>query len=426
VGGRILSALFGQGSVELGAQWIVGADSNPLSELATYYNAPRADFTDSLNRGFAGGDAEDAAVAAGSRSTTSGASLALKFWNQLDTLKNDTSDASLETSVQQVVDSLANKKTEEGSNFAKQLSSSLVRQSIAGAPLSSLSAAFYNEDDVLTGYSEISLGNFSLIPAGMAFEINRTMVSAVRLSTPVTSISIADFNATVQIQNGNTFTAQYVVSTVPLGVLKEGSITFSPPLPNVTLSAISRLGVGTVNPVHLLFDTPFWDASAETLTISQSTAGGWVDYLSMYTFTGEAVLVALPGADASAWIEQELNDAAVVTAAMDALRQRYGSKVPSNPTAYIVTRWGLNPYARGSHSYYAVGSKPGDRSTLAEPVGGTLLFSGEACSVAHPASMHGAYYSGRDQAARIVAAMKLPEEDGNGVCMEQCYGSTEL
>ncbi|KAL4535761.1 hypothetical protein Ndes2437A_g06457 [Nannochloris sp. 'desiccata'] len=426
VGGRILSSQFGQGSVELGAQWLVGAESNPLSSLATVYKSPRAEFTRSMNRGFAGGDSDDAEIA-GSSSASPSTVLASKFWKQLITIKNNTSDESLGTSVQQVADYIgSNKAGKESSAFAKQLSSPLTRQSIAGAPLNDLSAAFYAEDAELTGVSAISLGNFSLIPSGIASRINRTMISAVTLSAPVTSISIADFNATVQIQNGNTYSAQYVVSTVPLGVLKENVINFSPPLPNVTLGAISRLGVGTVNPVHLLFDAPFWDPPAETLTISQSTAGGWADFLSMYTFSGEAVLVALPGADTSAWIEQELDDTVVAAAAMDALRQRYGNKVPLNPIASIVTRWGLNPYARGSHSYYAVGSTPGDRATLAEPVGGTLLLAGEAYNTVHPSSLHGAYYSGMAQAARIVAAMKFPEEDGDGVCMEQCYGSTDV
>jgi monoamine oxidase len=420
VGGRILSAPFGQGSVELGAQWLVGATSNPLSNLATVYKAPRAEFISSLNRGFAGGDSDDAAIA-GSSTAYPSSVLASKFWKKLMTIKNGTSYESLETSVQQVVDSVqSNKASKENLTFANQLSSPLTRQSIAGAPLNDLSAVFYAEDAELTGFSTISLGNFSLIPSGVASRINRTMVSAVILSAPVTSISIADFNATVQIQNGTAYSAQYVVSTAPLGVLKENLINFLPPLPNVTLGAISRLGVGTVNPVHLLFNTPFWESSAETLTISQSTAGGWVDFVSMYTFSGEAVLVALPGADASAWIEQELDDTVVAAAAMDALRKRYGDKVPSNPIASIVTRWGLNPYARGSHSYYAVGSTPGDRSTLAEPVGGTLLLAGEAFHAVHPSSLHGAYYSGMDQAARIVAAMQFPEEDG--MCMQQCYG----
>jgi polyamine oxidase len=423
-----LSVPFGQGSVELGAQWLVGGETNPLSDLAAQYKSPRAEFKDFLNRGFAGGDSDNAAVA-GTAGTSPTSILASSFWNEMEKVQNDTTIESLDKSVETVVNSIANaKEVKEGrESLAKLLSSPLIRQSIAGAPLSNLSAAFYTEETELTGFADISLGNFTLIPAGIAASINRTMVSAVALSAPVTSISIADFNATVQIQNGRTFTSQYVISTAPLGVLKEGSIAFSPPLPNVTLNAISRVGVGTVNPVHLLFDTPFWDPPAETITITQSPAGGWVDFVSMYTFSGEAVLVALPGADASAWIELQLDDAVVVAAVMDALRLRYGNKVPSIPTASIVTRWGLNPYARGSHSYYAVGSTPADRSTLAEPVGGTLLLAGEACSTAHPSSLHGAYYSGLAQASRIVDAMKFPEDNSSsGVCIDQCYGSTNI
>ena len=38
-----------------------------------------------------------------------------------------------------------------------------------------------------------------------------------------------------------------VLVTVPLGVLKHGSIEFSPPLPQRKLEAIKRLGFGLLN-----------------------------------------------------------------------------------------------------------------------------------------------------------------------------------
>jgi monoamine oxidase len=46
-----------------------------------------------------------------------------------------------------------------------------------------------------------------------------------------------------------TYRAEAVLVTVPLGVLKENVITFDPPLPEEKQSAIERLGFGNLNKV---------------------------------------------------------------------------------------------------------------------------------------------------------------------------------
>ena len=416
MGGRVLSAPFGRGSVELGAQWLVGAESNPVTALATRYGVPRAKFLSAMQRGYAGDDVAEAQATAANATATP----------LIEQILNTTGSIDSNDSVDQVINSFSGGGGEEATSSRLSLTSPFLSQTVAGAPLDNLAAIYYNQtNNTLTGAAALSLGSLRLIPFNLAADINSTAPSTVKLNAPVTSISLDTFNATVQTRNGAKYSAQYVICTVPLGVLQEGAVQFRPALPNVTLEAIYRLGVGTVNPVHLIFNTPFWDATAETLSLSTSAQGGWVDFLSLLTFTGEAMLVALPGSVASAAIEQQ-TDAQVLQDVMAALRKKYGNAVPSSPVTYMVTRWGLNPFARGTHSYYAVGSAPADRSTLAEPVGGTLLFAGEAANSVFPASLHGAYLSGQAQADRIIAAMEFPDEGSAGVCMAQCYGATDV
>ena len=59
---------------------------------------------------------------------------------------------------------------------------------------------------------------------------------------------------------------------------------------------------------------------------------------------------------------------------------------------------------------FAVGGSPSDRATLAEPQSGSLVLAGEAASVAHPATVHGAFLSGQEAAYRVLdAARELPQ-----------------
>jgi monoamine oxidase len=48
-----------------------------------------------------------------------------------------------------------------------------------------------------------------------------------------------------------TYRAEAVLVTVPLGVLKENAIIFDPPLPEEKQSAIDRLGFGNLNKVNI-------------------------------------------------------------------------------------------------------------------------------------------------------------------------------
>jgi len=85
----------------------------------------------------------------------------------------------------------------------------------------------------------------------------------VRLRHRVTDVILEGDGVRVRALDGTgtsvDFTASHVVVTVPLGVLKSGSITFSPdPLPAPKLDAIARLGFGTFEKVVMRFPEPYW------------------------------------------------------------------------------------------------------------------------------------------------------------------------
>lgn len=54
-----------------------------------------------------------------------------------------------------------------------------------------------------------------------------------------------------------THAADLCLVTVPLGVLKAGTIVFDPPLPAAKTAAISRMGMGTLNKIALRFPATF-------------------------------------------------------------------------------------------------------------------------------------------------------------------------
>lgn len=88
-----------------------------------------------------------------------------------------------------------------------------------------------------------------------------------------------------------------VLVTVPLGVLKAGTIAFTPPLPERKQRAIARLGMGTLDKLYLLFDTVFWDADATWITTPENDLehGHFNEWLNLHKCLGIPALVAFNG-----------------------------------------------------------------------------------------------------------------------------------
>jgi len=68
----------------------------------------------------------------------------------------------------------------------------------------------------------------------------------------------------------------------------------------------------------------------------------------------------------------------------------------------LLTRWGEDPFARGSYSFPAVGSSPAMRRELGRRWQSVVL-AGEAVSTDCPATLQGAYLSGRAAAQSLLA-----------------------
>jgi hypothetical protein len=77
----------------------------------------------------------------------------------------------------------------------------------------------------------------------------------IRKGCPVAEIRHGGDGVTVVTAGGEEVAGDAVLVTAPLGVLKAGSIAFSPPLPDWKTDAVGRLGFGDLNKVCPPFTT---------------------------------------------------------------------------------------------------------------------------------------------------------------------------
>lgn len=226
--------------------------------------------------------------------------------------------------------------------------------------------------------------------------------------------------AVVMCEDGEVIEADKVILTVPLGVLKQNSIEFIPPLPEWKQAAISRLGFGLLNKIVLVFEEPFWDVDRDMFGLLREPRSGTGfdqdDYRAgrgqFYLFwnciktSGLPVLVALMAGD-SAYEAEVKSDRELVSSCVAQLRNVFGqAKVPM-PLETIVTRWGSDRFARGTYSFVAAEAEPQDYDVLAKSLG-NLYFAGEATCGTHPATVHGAYLSGLRAASEVLEEILGP------------------
>lgn len=261
---------------------------------------------------------------------------------------------------------------------------------------SELSAWSLDEDSGFAGADALLPEGYDAVPARLARGLD------IRLGAVVTAVSLSGKGTMVRLADGQVVYADRIVVTAPLGVLKEGSISFEPGLPRGHREAIERLGFGVLEKCCLRFDRPFWPRDVDWIEFVSGRRGEWAEWFSHARAPGAPLLVGFQGGNAARALAA-LDDRAIVDAALGALRAMFGSDVPA-PAGSIVTRWAADPFSLGAYSFNAVGSDGAMRRALAEPVDGRLFFAGEATSADHFATTHGAYLSGLAAADRVLAA----------------------
>lgn len=264
-----------------------------------------------------------------------------------------------------------------------------------GGSTSDLSLWWFDADGAFPGPDLLLRGGYVQLVELFAAGLD------VRLGEVVREVRHSSHGVRVRTEQ-TTYAADVAVVTVPLGVLKQGDVTFSPALPARKQQAIDRLGMGVLDKCFLRFPRVFWDRRFQLIGHIGARTGRWPEWYDMQRVVGAPVLLGFNAGDYGLALERR-SDREVVADAMSVLRTIFGRSVP-DPTGALVTRWGRDRYALGSYSHLPPGSSPADHDTLAEPVGRHLVFAGEATHRRFPATAHGAYLSGLRAARQVAGA----------------------
>lgn len=386
IGGRVwTSTLWPDTPLDLGASWIHGIDGNPVYDIARQINAQTA-VTDGDDITYYLPDGTETTRAQGESLESWGTRIA-------DTLSDYQDSADTDTPIRSALAPLDAAGLTGTERELLDYNVNELEHEYAGSA-AELSALYFDGDGPVNG-------DDVLFPGGYR-QITDHLGAGLRVLTGHT-VKGVDWNPSgvvVRTDKGD-FQAGRVVVTLPLGVLKSGSVEFSPGLPAAKAAAIRGLGVGVLNKCYLRFPEAFWaDTDWLGYVPPLDRYGQWAQWINVARPTGRPVLLGFNAADFGRSIEA-WTDTQIIEGAMSTLRRMYGRECP-DPTGHQITRWDSDPYALGSYSFYAVGSTPAMRDDLAATVDNRVYFAGEATDRTAPGTVHGAYMSGLRAARDVI------------------------
>ena len=268
IGGRIWSDRSLGASVDLGATWIHGPEGNPISKLAEEAGAETLATTDdTVIRGKNG----------------------RKIWSLF--MPGWMNDVVSQTSL----------GVEYDNTNEKELNAAYAKYGLG-----------YDGPDVKFphGYDQI------LTSLKGDYE--------VRLSQIVKRVSYADTKVGVTFTDNGEENYDAVIVTAPLGVLKKSAIAFDPPFSPEKREAISRMGMGVLDKLYLLFEDVFWDENITTiLTPHNDLPRGQFNYwINFHKYLNTPIIAAFNAATPAHDLSK-LSDEEVVSRALQTLAMAY-------------------------------------------------------------------------------------------------------
>lgn len=378
VGGRLRTNRSLGFSFDEGASWIHGINGNPITNLAQQAGMNTA-FTDdeSLVCYDIGGTLR-------SKITFDNAEDELE--GILNSLKKSGSE---NQSFEEVFKNLHPTKFED--RLWKFLLSTYITFDLGD--LNKVSSTLYDEGEEFNGEERISINGYDTLPNYLSNGLN------IQLNQRVSKIDYSDTKIKVS-HNSDVTEADYVLVTVPLGVLKSGKIEFVPALPTVKQTAIQKIGMNCVNKFLLTWNNAFWD-DKQYICYTPETRDKFNYFVNLRKVHPDTnALMTFAYADYARKTET-MTDEQIIDEVMLHLRDIYGNNIP-NPTTMLRTKWQSNENSFGAYSFTQVGTEMRHFDDLAEEVNEKLFFAGEHTHVDYFSTAHGAYLSAVREADKII------------------------
>lgn len=212
----------------------------------------------------------------------------------------------------------------------------------------------------------------------------------LKLNTPIKTIDYSAEKIRLTAVDGSIFSADKVIVTAPISILKSGMIGFIPDLPEPKLQAFQKIGMEEGMKVFLKFTQPFYKENL----LGGQLCGAYIDERIGKNGNDNVLMAFLMGKQARE-LSAMGDESIIIQALLAELDLMYNGQASIYFQQGLVKNWGDEPYIKGAYSYSTVGI--GDaRHQASSPVDKKLYFAGEAMNTdGHHQTVFGAAETGK-------------------------------
>jgi len=384
IGGRLFTTQLSSGvQIDLWASRIHGIENNPIKDLIDNYTIKTSmtDYDDSV--WYISGKQVS------QQSLNDAKTIYNTFRDYIDEVADEKNDSSLDIYVYDYAQKL---NAHERKIFLSMIQTEITNDTAAD-PKHVSTLSILKESEAM--WDDAFVHGYVQLAENMATDLT------IQTGSRVTKIDYTNTGVIVQYNSGDVMFANYVVVTVPLGVLKKWVIQFVPELPENKKKAIAWLDMGVLNKTVLQFDTVFREKDKERDSINYIDHPEWARtfWINAYKYTNIPILIGFNWWDYAKNLETK-TDQEIIAEAMKSLRAIYGELV-TQPTHYAISRWSLDENTYWAYSFVPVGATDKYYDTLAESIDNKIFFAGEATHKDHHSTVLWAYLSGKREAKKI-------------------------
>lgn len=401
IGGRVKSVNVSGYPMELGAQWIYGLGSNPVSALANKYGYKLIEEYDTwVVRSTNGTNVTEAAD---------------KHWYELvDILDKMTAYArkmDRNGSPDLTNEALLRKFGWTPDTNVKQAVEVYQLDTESGREAPSVSGKYLNHLRVFEEHGDSTwliaadLRGLSFIIEQLRKElpVNHT-IETNKIVTMIRDKEGLEKGVVVTTKDGSKYTADDVIVTFSLGVLQSRKVKFQPELSKEKMLAIDKFGFGKYFISYFEFSSAFWD-NTSTIVYASAKRGEnslWYNMNTIYPGCNilQLVLMGYEAEAASRKTDKEVQDQGLA-----ALQSIYPELWIPSPLSLVRSTWNTDPLTMGSFSYWTPAFRPEDMAYLGKSEG-NIHFAGEHISLTNHGFVHSAFNSGRDTAMRLAKTVR--------------------
>ncbi|MEL6845743.1 MAG: FAD-dependent oxidoreductase, partial [Bacteroidota bacterium] len=198
--------------------------------------------------------------------------------------------------------------------------------------------------------------------------------SKIRFNTVIDSIDYSGDQVTLSSANAN-FTADRVISTIPVKILQNGAVSFIPPLPDDKMTAINEVTVWDGCKAFIEFSEKFYPAFTAFETIPES-AGQKLYYDAAYGQNTTQNIMGLFAVGVEAQVYNQLPENELLDFMLNELDAIYDNQASATYVKHIFQNWNAEPFANGAYIYDQEDWRR--LRTLGRSVDNKLYFAGDA------------------------------------------------